>query len=227
MGVRLVAASSHHLTLVNHADLRPTGAFSIGIWLNTSITGTFKSVFQSFNYASNILAGFDLLITSGNKIKLQSYKNTGEVENTDYKFAESTTSITDGNWRHLMGTWDGSNLKMYVNAVLEATTAWANAPAYQATNYVRVGGRYSDLAGAAYPLDAQIAELKLWNGNALTTDQIATEMRSIGPRFYLSNCKLYLPFDNATLPTTYTDFSSNSHPATPINTPTAAQHCPF
>ena len=153
----------------NHSDFKPTGNFSIIAWIKTSQTATYSTIFQS--YAQNTaVAGIFLIKKSDNKIYLGSGKNTGTVVGTDQQQVASTSTVTDGNWHLIIGTWDGSNLKMYVDGVLEGTTAWANAPVYQATNYVRIGcANYTGTNTEFFASD--IDDLGILNGTALTAEQ--------------------------------------------------------
>ena len=225
MSVQLIAGASDHLTLVDHADLKPTGAFTIMAWIKTSTAGQ-QGIYQSNSQNPNT-AGLRFNIDPSNHIGLETGNNTGNsIKGTHYDNIQGTTDLSDGAWHHVAGTWDTSNLRVVVDGVQEGIQAWAQAPAYAATNYLRIGS--INPAGAEGSIfTGNIAELRFWNGNALTVDQIKTEMRSLQPQFYLSNVKLWLPMDNAVLPATYTDMSGNAHPATPVNTPTVSQHVPF
>ena len=130
--------SSSVFSAVDHADFKPTGNFSIGLWLKTSVTGANTYLFSSWSQNTNY-AGIQLGLYTDNKIYLFSGKNTGTT-GSDGKQAVSTSTVTDGNWHFVVGTWDGANLQIYIDGSADgAAVAWANAPAYAATNYVRIG----------------------------------------------------------------------------------------
>lgn len=132
--------SSDFASIVDHADLKPTGNFTIEAWVKTSTAGNMK-IFQSFSQNPNN-AGF-FLDTDGatSKLVFHSAKNTGTSQAVDYQSVMGTTALNDGKWHHVAGVWDGANLKVYVDGVLENSVAWSNAPAYAATNYVRIGAQ--------------------------------------------------------------------------------------
>lgn len=67
----------------------------------------------------------------------------------------------------------------------------------------------------------RFAYLKVWN-KQLTSAQIAMEKRSRVPLFELADLKIYIPFDNIALPTTFPDISGNGMNGTINGTPTLA-----
>jgi len=70
--------------------------------------------------------------------------------------AAFTNTLLD-QWFHLAGTWDGSNIKIYQNGLLKATTAATHQPA-QTTTDVRIA---SDPSGRT--LEARIADVRLYS----------------------------------------------------------------
>lgn len=210
--------SSDKITITDHADLKPTGAFSVGTWIRTTDNTTaIMGLFQSQASATSKFAGISLETVATGKVAVYSGKNTGVTVSTDFQKAQSTSYINDGKWHLVVGTWDTSNLKIYVDGVLEATTAWANAPVYQATNYVRVGCR-NDTGTDATFFGGDLDEPFLLNGTALTQAQInklynGYQGNTVTDAGLTTNLKLYLKFDETT-GTTLTDSSGNGHDGT-------------
>ncbi len=169
-GVRFNGTNSTG-TITDHADLKPTGVFSFGGWLATTEADG-VTIFQSFSYPSKY-AGIRLTLNSfgSNKLVLDSGKNTGGTQGTDFQIVSSTTSVNDGTRRLFVATWDGTYLNMFINNALEAQTAWANAPAYAATNYVRMGcGNNAGTNAAFYAGDMD--DFFFCNGTALSLTQV-------------------------------------------------------
>lgn len=169
--VAYASASSQAHSAVDGADFKPTGNFSISAWIKTSTTGTQKVIFTSWAAATSKYAGIEMQIDASNKINIYSGKNSGVVEGTDLQKAVSATSVTDGNWHHVVGTWDGSTLRAYVDGKMDGSAVWANAPVYQATNYVRVGCANDTGTNYGY-FNGSIDDLAFFNGTALSADQI-------------------------------------------------------
>lgn len=122
-------------TITDAASLKPTTNFSISMWVNSVSVNT---IFQSYSQ-NTAVAGIVMQVDAGGLGWLVSGKNTGTVFNTDYAQIKGTININDGQWHHLVGIWDGANLQFYTDAKAATPVAWANAPAYAATNYVRIG----------------------------------------------------------------------------------------
>lgn len=171
-GVYMTTDDAYSAT--DHADFKPTGAFTVGGWIKTSTTGATQSLFASF-YADNLSTffnGIQLRISTTNKAVLLSAKGGGTVAGTHYQVVTGGTTITDGAWRFIVGTWDGSYLRIYVDGALDATAvSWANAPVYHASNAVRIGCLYT-AAGNAQFFTGSLDDVFLFNGLALSSDQI-------------------------------------------------------
>ncbi len=71
--------------------------------------------------------------------------------------AESTTTIVAGSWYHLVGTYDGSQAKLYVNGVLEGTGN--GAATIDSTFPLRIGR----LNSGSEPFLGQVDEVSLFN----------------------------------------------------------------
>lgn len=161
-------------TAVDHADFKPTGNFTLGGWFKTSASGD-QMIIHSFNYNGTIIGGIILTLDFAN-LRFISYKNTGLVAGTDYQSIVSTATVNDGNWHFGVGTWDGSHLRLYLDGVSANTAvSWANAPVYQATNYVRVGMQTDDRGGSPANLSfftGSLDDVFCINGKALSASEV-------------------------------------------------------
>lgn len=164
---------------VDHADFKPTGNFSIGFWMKTSTTGTTMGLFQSSSINPN-RAGIFLTTNTLGSVVLYSGKNTGTTVDVDYKYVASTTEVTDNVVHFIVGTWDGTHLKLYIDGVQEGGDVdWTNAPAYAATNYVRIGCRNLTGSNGSY-LTGFLDDVFLFNGKALTATEVASLWTHVG-----------------------------------------------
>jgi hypothetical protein len=83
--------------------------------------------------------------------------------------ADGTTSLSANTWYHLVGIWDGTNVKIYVNGNLEDTTA-CNAMVYGTSAYNAKIGGLSANNNNNFP--GIIDELRVYNTNV--TSDIST-----------------------------------------------------
>jgi len=86
-----------------------------------------------------------------------------------YKSAISATTIVANRWYHLCGTYDGANVRTYLDGVLVATLASALAP--QQTSDIVTVGRTGIVAGAYW--SGQVDGPLILSG-ALSAQQVAT-----------------------------------------------------
>ncbi|MDZ8189249.1 MAG: LamG-like jellyroll fold domain-containing protein [Nostoc sp. ChiSLP02] len=86
---------------------------------------------------------------------------TPEKRGIQYLSSGSQT-LTLFQWQHITGTYNGEEMKVYVNGVLKATKAIsANKINYNPENNLRIGVYQDD--NEAYNFKGKIAEVRLWN----------------------------------------------------------------
>jgi hypothetical protein len=78
-------------------------------------------------------------------------------------------SITDNNWHHYLGSYDGAYLRIFKDGVAATPTAFTDAIDYVKTyNYFRIGYAYT---GTTYCLNGYLADVCIWN-RALSSAEI-------------------------------------------------------
>jgi len=171
-GGSIFLGNSSAYSAVDGADFQPTGAFTVGAWIRAAAGNIYY--FQSMSQNTN-MAGFRIRLSSGGVVGFLSGKNTGIVSGTDYREAAGATDLRDNLWHFVVCTSDGVNgLRIYVDGKLDGYSAsWVNAPAYAATNYVRVGCNNSTGTNAGF-WSGSLDDVFLLNGYALSTEDVAT-----------------------------------------------------
>jgi len=76
--------------------------------------------------------------------------------------------VADGNWHHIVGTYDGSNLKMYFDSVLKQTTPYSGTIDV-ASGIARIGGYIGSTTD--YLVKGLIDEVRIYN-RALSADEV-------------------------------------------------------
>jgi hypothetical protein len=126
--------SGDYYTATDGEDWRVTTSWSVGGWIKTTVS--------SNNLISNAIvldgdySGWGLTQYL-EKLVLEIFPTNGTpTVNT----ISGGTSINDGVWHFCVGTYDGTNMRIYVDGVPDATAVASAAPSYDATEAPSVGG---------------------------------------------------------------------------------------
>ena len=98
----------------------PTDACTMSIWIkstNTTPKGNYHIPFNAYTSA----ATYEL------SVHKTGYFRSGLYVDGTRKIANCTTNILDGNWHMITTTYDGTNIKRYVDTVVESTTEASGA----------------------------------------------------------------------------------------------------
>jgi hypothetical protein len=146
--------SNDYVGISDDAVLDPA-SFTAEFWVNLDSTANGQGLCAKRDGSNN---GFDFTTTGNGKIQFSVDTGAGND-----KKATSSTQLNSGTWYHVAGTYDGTNLKIYIDGALEATTAnsgdWTNGESIymgslKSTAYM--GGkiddfRFSNIARTSFP----------------------------------------------------------------------------
>ena len=177
-----VAASDDNLNAGNPSALDITGdTITVAAWvkLTTSQKQKFVSKWQDagsqFSYLLEQNGGGDVA-------RFVRHSGSGAI-------AEGTTTLVTGVWFHLVGTYDGTNVRIYVNGVEEDSTA-ATGNIDSSTAPVRIG---SGSGVGEDPADGDIGHAAIWD-IALTAAEVASLHAGISPlKMRRANLLFYPP----------------------------------
>jgi hypothetical protein len=128
------------------AALNPS-VFSVEAWANvTGGSGTWRTVLASRSYPN----GFTIYASSNNTWQLWLGGPSGMQ-------ALSGGRITSG-WHHLVGTYDGTSERFYVDGILQASGQWAFAP--NGSQSLTIG---MNDGGSSFPFTGSIDEVAVYN----------------------------------------------------------------
>ena len=157
----------------DNASLDITSAITLEAWVywNTSID---KGLISKWDFA-------------GSKASYLLYKPSGGARFYIYvshngstlQFLSNNTNITAG-WNHLVGIYDGTTLKCYLNGNLDGSTAY-NLGIFSSPSPVEVGG-YNLSASTLY--ENQLANPRIYN-RALTATEVARNYNADKSKFGL------------------------------------------
>jgi len=109
---------------IGTTSLGITSAISVSAWVKTTDTSfVFRSIFAE-DTSSGTNRNWNLLLNSSNKIGFIFFNTDGS---TNYLVRTTALEVQDGNWHHILATYDGTanadGIKLYIDGNLESATA--------------------------------------------------------------------------------------------------------
>lgn len=153
------AASSQHMTVPDSPQLSPTTAVSVSVWFKGTVANTSYASSGSVvgivnkdiggSSAQNPIYGFQVV---NGTLAFTSTSSTNVFVQSVYG------GLADDTWYHAVGTYDGSNIRLYVNGVLRDTDPQVTLD--DSTGLLRVGMQKS---GFVRYFNGVIDEVRVWN----------------------------------------------------------------
>lgn len=153
------SSTSHYIDVPNSAALHPTSGITVAAWVyinNFNPTSPNASDIIKKGYDDNAPGNYLLRYTGSNKT---SYFRLRFADNTATAVA-TTTTLTTGQWYHLLGSYDGNTMKMYINGTIEASQAVSKTMTSN-TDQLRIG-RNIDVSWP-YPVDGKIDDVRIYD----------------------------------------------------------------
>ena len=151
------------LTIAHNGDY-VLSKYTIGLWVKPNLS---QSKFQPLVDKRSLgQINYSLLLLPDNRVRL--IMHAGDCSST--KLVESEARITNGQWNHVMGTFDGTTMRLYINGVADINTlAYSGTPCLVAAP-IRIGGQ----SGATWSaFDGMLDEISVY-GMALDASEVRT-----------------------------------------------------
>ncbi|HTA63003.1 MAG TPA: LamG-like jellyroll fold domain-containing protein, partial [Bacteroidia bacterium] len=146
--------------------IQGTNLITVEAWVNPSTTGSFGVIAGNYDNINN--GGMQFLL------RRDGSNYTFWVDNgSGFNPVTSSTSVVTNVWQHVAGTWDGNNLNIYINGVLDNTSSGITGAFSAQANNVWIG---TDGANEAFT--GSMDEIHIWNV-ALTQAQIQNDLGCI------------------------------------------------
>ena len=180
--------STDALSITDHADFKPTGAFTIGVWAKTA--DHTRTIFQSWNRNGGNYNGIILWIGSGGQVTFAADAGTNLRP-----YIQGTTVVTDNAFHHIAVTAKDNWVQLYVDGKLDAS-GYLPSPTYHATNIVEIGRQWTTQDGLSQWFKGQIDDLFFIKDVALPETAIkayydaGTELNTQGTTITVENCAL-------------------------------------
>jgi hypothetical protein len=131
---------------------------TVEAWINTSSTNNLQTVVSNYTNLGNTMQFLLRLDNDGNSSKVGFWIGTGQNP-ADYIQVLGTSTINVDTWYHIAGTYDGTNLKVYVNGVEEnSINVTTNFPYIEAET--KIGG---GLSNNTEFFEGDITGVRIWD----------------------------------------------------------------
>jgi Ca2+-binding RTX toxin-like protein len=164
-------------TTASKLDL--TNGMTLEAWVNPTAMSGWETILmkergiQGEGLLSYALYAHDGAPQAGGTARPSGYVRVNPVASTTDTAVRGTAALTLNTWTHIAVTYDGANLRFYVNGVLRGTTARTGNIASN-NGAVRIGGNNSSLQEFFRGL---IDDVRIYN-RALTAAQITADMNA-------------------------------------------------
>lgn len=160
-----------YASVPDSSNLDLTGPMSIGFWIKTSWWVPTLSTSSIILTKGNYLNGYWFEYYPSGKISFWIYPSSGTT-----KEAKSAVTIPDGQWHYILGTYNRSIQKVYVDGMLSNTNSFSST-IKTTTNPLSIGKGGFGSGWGKYYFNGQLDEIKIWN-YALTEAQVTEEYDS-------------------------------------------------
>lgn len=161
-------SDDNRITWPDSSALSPTAAITVSLWLKRSSTGSpTRVMLNKGDGATNADSSYEFVFNSSDELRFEINNGSG------WRTAQSPDAINDTTTWHLThGTFDGSNVKIYVDGALKTTTAFSGS-INNDTQTLKVG----ELSNGTLKFAGSLDEIRIASV-ARSADWIATEFNS-------------------------------------------------
>jgi hypothetical protein len=127
--------TSGYMSVPNSTSINISGPITIEAWIKINvITGNYQDIVCRESWAqAGTGGGYEFAITDTGKLRLDLYQSHNQ-----YTTVIGGTTITTGTWHHVAGVFDGNQMRVYLNGVLDGSISTTSGPA-SGTSPLNVG----------------------------------------------------------------------------------------
>jgi len=155
-----------YVAVSNTPALQITNTITVEAWINRAAKSIQMGIVEKYGPGGGTDGGYALRIQPTDNVRFYTLDNGSTSSSVD-----GATALGTNEWYHVAGVWDGTNLMVYVNGVLDGSFASPRNPKSGTTPLI-IGNRGYAL-GTAFA--GEIDEVRIWD-IARTQHQIAVDM---------------------------------------------------
>ncbi|HKR13834.1 MAG TPA: LamG-like jellyroll fold domain-containing protein [Pyrinomonadaceae bacterium] len=165
--------TSHYVRVPDSASINITGPLTVEAWIKTTASSTEQGIVERYDDEGGTDGGYALRLHSNGKLAFYTLRD----RDYHYDFVQGSTTISTGVWHHVAGVFDGGQLRVYVDGVLDGTKASTFAP-FTGTTDLLIGAKSPDASGKFQGL---IDEVRLTAGALYATNFVpSTRLTATG-----------------------------------------------
>tara|TARA_R110000765_G_scaffold309459_1_gene402984 strand:- start:41 stop:727 length:687 start_codon:yes stop_codon:yes gene_type:complete len=155
----------------NSTSLNPTAGLTIESWVNFD-TNSADFIFEKGDVNTQYS-----LFSHGTDIVFRTFHDADSTFTTT-STSKSNAGIVNGQWHHIVGSWDGYTKKIYVNS-MEKLSANKTGALKTRTTAAAIGtfGNY-----VSYPFGGKLAKVSIYSGG-LTSTEVLQNFNALRDRF--------------------------------------------
>lgn len=172
-GCIIFDGTDDNVQLGNASTFLPTSAITVNCWAKTNVVQVYKKIFVTVTAGTQAITG---IYFSLGPAPYNYY--LGIITNNGSQFAGSNTDPSTSAFSNFCGTYDGANIRLYLNGTLLATQSHTGT-------IINTGiGRISGYDNGGEIWDGRVASLSIYN-KALTATEILRNYNATKTRFGL------------------------------------------
>jgi hypothetical protein len=154
--------TSHYVRVPSSSSINITGPLTVEAWIKTTAANTEQGIVERYDVNGAADGGYALRLRANGKLAFYTLRDREFL----YDFVQGSTVISTNVWHHVAGVFDGSQLRVYVDGVLDGTKASTFAPV-TGTKDLLIGARSPD---ASSKFQGLIDEVRLTSGALYATN---------------------------------------------------------
>jgi hypothetical protein len=155
--------SDDYVTIPNATSLNSTAQVTVSAWIKRSGIGTRQFFVSKGNATTVASTQYWLELTAGNVLVFELASGS-----TEHKLTSSFVLTDTQGWHHVVGTYDGTTQKIFLDGVQDTTTSTWSGALNSVNNDLVIGNRS---AGYDIPFNGKVDEVRVYN-TALTAAEI-------------------------------------------------------